>query len=963
MEKINMTNMIKKIIFCSVCGFFLAQGLGASAATYYVARTGCSDSYAGTLASPWCTIAKAKKTVVAGDTVYLRAGTYAEGTYFDVSGTQANPINVMAYSGETPVIDGTGVTQIWLTGMKDYSLLELKGNYLNFSGIEVRNSSGMGVDITGNYDTVSNFNSHNNHDNGIHIEGSYDTIQNSQVWQNSMNNVNGTTTDYWSGGTGACSLSGGIKGNIIRGNTVYDNWGEGLGNCGDDGTVVQDNVVYDNWAANIYISDSTNNLVQRNISYCTSAGTAYTSKRSTPGILLGDELYNPASSNNTIVNNLIVGCPQNFVFWGGNNGASLVNDLIAYNTFVNNIPVQSYDSNVSLTAGLANSNTKIIDNIIEQDSGKNISSFGSISGIAFANNLWSVKPSSGSSSTDVVGDPKLVKTGTIAPGTLTADYFKLQSTSPAINKGSVISTVTTDYAGASRGSSPDIGAFEYAGSTCTPTTCTAQGYVCGTASDGCGNTLNCGTCSTGTCTNNKCVTSCTPKTCSGLGYTCGTASDGCSGTLNCGTCTYGSCTSNKCVCTPTTCSAQSATCGSISDGCGNTLNCGTCSTGTCTNNKCVTSSGPVLAFVSPTDASGATITRTYTQPSVTATTSALNTFAFNWNGISYPIYDSSLVLGLNFNNNSSIGESSTKFIDISKAANICSCSGTACPAYTSSGEFGGAYTFNGSSKYITCGSAANLNPTNALTIEAWIKPSSLSGERAIVHKQNWVNMTGYYLETDAKKAEFALGNGTNISLTGNTSLLTGTWYHIAGVLSNGIMTLYVNGKSDGTKAFTGTIKTGTESLLVGKNAYWNGEYFNGSIDEVRVYNRALSANEIAMQYQSEFKKVTASSWQFSDTVSGLASGTYSYSATATDTANNTGSTETRTLTVNTGTASSSSSAQVASLAETTNSAAPTIDVASQTQNSSIQAQIEYIQQRIRELMASIQASIALGLAQ
>jgi len=348
---------------------------------------------------------------------------------------------------------------------------------------------------------------------------------------------------------------------------------------------------------------------------------------------------------------------------------------------------------------------------------------------------------------------------------------------------------------------------------------------------------------------------------------------------------------------------------------------------------------------------------------VTATTSALNTFAFNWNGISYPIYDSSLVLGLNFNNNSSIGESSTKFIDISKAANICSCSGTACPAYTSSGEFGGAYTFNGSSKYITCGSAANLNPTNALTIEAWIKPSSLSGERAIVHKQNWVNMTGYYLETDAKKAEFALGNGTNISLTGNTSLLTGTWYHIAGVLSNGIMTLYVNGKSDGTKAFTGTIKTGTESLLVGKNAYWNGEYFNGSIDEVRVYNRALSANEIAMQYQSEFKKVTASSWQFSDTVSGLASGTYSYSATATDTANNTGSTETRTLTVNTGTASSSSSAQVASLAETTNSAAPTIDVASQTQNSSIQAQIEYIQQRIRELMASIQASIALGLAQ
>ncbi len=71
---------------------------------------------------------------------------------------------------------------------------------------------------------------------------------------------------------------------------------------------------------------------------------------------------------------------------------------------------------------------------------------------------------------------------------------------------------------------------------------------------------------------------CTPATCTGQGFSCGSASDGCGGTLSCGTCTAPEvCTNNVCaVCTPTTCSAQGKNCGSISDGCGGTLNCGTC---------------------------------------------------------------------------------------------------------------------------------------------------------------------------------------------------------------------------------------------------------------------------------------------------------------------------------------------------------------------------------------------------
>ncbi len=125
---------------------------------------------------------------------------------------------------------------------------------------------------------------------------------------------------------------------------------------------------------------------------------------------------------------------------------------------------------------------------------------------------------------------------------------------------------------------------------CTPTTCAALGKDCGTVSDGCGGTLDCGTCGPGqVCTSNVC---CTPTTCGALGKDCGTVSDGCGGTLTCGTCGTGQvCASNLC-CTPTTCGALGKNCGTIPDGCGGTLTCGACGSGqTCVSNVCAASPG------------------------------------------------------------------------------------------------------------------------------------------------------------------------------------------------------------------------------------------------------------------------------------------------------------------------------------------------------------------------------------
>src|SRR5204863_6040610 len=90
-------------------------------------------------------------------------------------------------------------------------------------------------------------------------------------------------------------------------------------------------------------------------------------------------------------------------------------------------------------------------------------------------------------------------------------------------------------------------------SSCTPTTCAAQGKNCGTISNGCGGTLTCGSCTAPqTCGGggvaNLCGGGCTPTTCAAQGKNCGTIADGCGGTLTCGACTA-----------PQTCGAAVAT--------------------------------------------------------------------------------------------------------------------------------------------------------------------------------------------------------------------------------------------------------------------------------------------------------------------------------------------------------------------------------------------------------------------
>lgn len=129
-------------------------------------------------------------------------------------------------------------------------------------------------------------------------------------------------------------------------------------------------------------------------------------------------------------------------------------------------------------------------------------------------------------------------------------------------------------------------------SACQPRSCESQGLDCGTALDGCGGVLRCGTCPEGEVCGgggvpNVCgPASCLPTTCVAQGKNCGTISNGCGGTLDCGECFAGETCGgggvpNVCSarCVPVTCAEQGRDCDLVPDGCGGVLDCGTCAEG------------------------------------------------------------------------------------------------------------------------------------------------------------------------------------------------------------------------------------------------------------------------------------------------------------------------------------------------------------------------------------------------
>jgi hypothetical protein len=164
---------------------------------------------------------------------------------------------------------------------------------------------------------------------------------------------------------------------------------------------------------------------------------------------------------------------------------------------------------------------------------------------------------------------------------------------------------------------------------------------------------------------------------------------------------------------------------------------------------------------------------------------------------------------------------------------------------TASGKYGRALSFDGTNDRVNIADSSSLDLTNGMTIEAWVRPSSLGGWDTVVLKEQPGSLVyALYANTGPGPAsgevETSAGYFTQYAVG---SLPLDTWTHLASTYDGTTLRLYINAAEVGSRAVSGSVLTSSSALRIGGNAIW-GEYFGGLIDEVRIYNRALSPQEI-----------------------------------------------------------------------------------------------------------------------
>jgi hypothetical protein len=167
--------------------------------------------------------------------------------------------------------------------------------------------------------------------------------------------------------------------------------------------------------------------------------------------------------------------------------------------------------------------------------------------------------------------------------------------------------------------------------------------------------------------------------------------------------------------------------------------------------------------------------------------------------------------------------------------------------WTTAGRFGRGLVLDGIDDWVTVADAASLDLTRVMTLEAWVRPTRLSGWRTVLLKEGGGALAyALYAHDNAPRpsAYARLAGQTSSSGTfGTAQLALSTWTHLAATYDNAVLRLYVNGSEVHRQSLTGSMQTTTGALRIGGNSLW-GEYFQGTLDEVRVYARALSAAEI-----------------------------------------------------------------------------------------------------------------------
>lgn len=209
--------------------YFVATSQNAKGAnTYYVATT-TSATPNGSIDHPFTSFSTAISTAVAGDTIYVRGGTYNLSSTISISGskngTAANPYHLLAYPGESPILDFRG--EAYSATNNGQKGISLNGSYWRIKGLTIQYAADNGMAIGGSNNIVEQVVSRQNQDSGFQISGSSRPSNNLLLNCDSYGNF-----DFGAGGENADGFA--IKfrelgpGNVVSGARAYDNSDDGF---------------------------------------------------------------------------------------------------------------------------------------------------------------------------------------------------------------------------------------------------------------------------------------------------------------------------------------------------------------------------------------------------------------------------------------------------------------------------------------------------------------------------------------------------------------------------------------------------------------------------------------------------------------------------------------------------------------------------------------------------------------
>ncbi|MCK4824719.1 right-handed parallel beta-helix repeat-containing protein, partial [bacterium] len=311
---------LRQLIVVMLVGLAIGAFAGlAEAATYYLAPDG-NDDLAGDIDHPWKTLYKACQTLIAGDTVYLRAGTYpgygsgADGPKPLNSGTAGNPITFATYPGEVAIVRPA----------VDYSHcgFQIKGHsYITFDGLEISHCFMGGIqfriDHNSDHIIVKNCHIHDCENLGGHCAGIY-SGNGEGAESTDCQFLNNVLHDNRGPSTNSCGIEMyDMHNTTIRGNIVYNQTGVGIWmkyRCPNND--VHQNLIYDSHHGIWVGVDSDNSDFHENIIYgCTAAFRITDSGL----IVTGAKVYN----------NVMEGGTRGIVLYDGTREQIIYNNIIS----------------------------------------------------------------------------------------------------------------------------------------------------------------------------------------------------------------------------------------------------------------------------------------------------------------------------------------------------------------------------------------------------------------------------------------------------------------------------------------------------------------------------------------------------------------------------------------------------------------------------------------------------------